>query len=90
MNKTKEKDVESKTQAGDKDKEISPVVSTPEAEPKFPKLVPERHPQPLPQRPRKANQDKQFDKFLEILKQLYINISLVEALQQMSNYVKFM
>ncbi|KAL5569533.1 hypothetical protein UlMin_026108 [Ulmus minor] len=56
----------------------------------MPKLVPEVPPPPFPQRLRKANQDKQFGKFLEILKQLHINIPLVEALQQMPNYVKFM
>ncbi len=32
----------------------------------------------------------QFKKFLDVLKQLHINIPLVEALEQMPNYVKFM
>ena len=45
---------------------------------------------PYLQRLKKQNQDKQFNKFLEVLKQLHINISLVEALEQMPNYVKFM
>ena len=39
---------------------------------------------------RKTTQDRQFGKFLEILKQLHINIPSVEALQQMPNYAKFM
>ncbi|XP_024033486.1 uncharacterized protein LOC112095610 [Citrus clementina] len=34
--------------------------------------------------------DKQFSKFLEVLKQLHINIHFVEALEQMPNYVKFL
>ncbi|KAL5578118.1 hypothetical protein UlMin_019817 [Ulmus minor] len=70
-------------------KTASDVTESP-AEQTFPKLIPERPPPPFPQRLRKANQDKQFGKFLEILKQLHINIPLVEALQQMPNYVKFM
>lgn len=45
---------------------------------------------PYPQRLKKQNQDKQFGKFLEVLKQFHINIPLVEALEQMPNYVKFM
>ena len=45
---------------------------------------------PFPQRFRKQQQDGQFRKFLDVLKQLHINIPLVEALEQMSNYVKFL
>ncbi|KAH9722903.1 hypothetical protein KPL70_006892 [Citrus sinensis] len=46
-----------------------------------------RHPLPFPQRFQKQKQDKQFNKFLEVLKQLHINIPFVEALEQMPNYV---
>ena len=81
---------EKEIRAGDKDKTIFPVISAPTLKPTFPKLVPEVSPPHFPQRLRKANQDKQFGKFLEILKQLHINIPLVEALQQMPSYVKFM
>ncbi|XP_052290887.1 uncharacterized protein LOC127900301 [Citrus sinensis] len=49
-----------------------------------------RHPPPFPQRFQKQKQDKQFSKFLEVLKQLHINIPFVEALEQMPNYVKFL
>ncbi|KAL4352618.1 hypothetical protein GQ457_06G006820 [Hibiscus cannabinus] len=35
-------------------------------------------------------QDYQFKKFLDILKQVHINLPLVEALQQMPNYAKFL
>ncbi|KAH9671338.1 hypothetical protein KPL70_017334 [Citrus sinensis] len=49
-----------------------------------------RHPPPFPQRFQKQKQDKQFSKFLQVLKQLHINIPFVEALEQMPNYVKFL
>ena len=49
-----------------------------------------RHSPPFLQRFQKQKQDKQFSKFLKVLKQLYINIHFVEALEQMSNYVKFL
>ncbi|XP_060960810.1 uncharacterized protein LOC115719782 [Cannabis sativa] len=39
---------------------------------------------------RKQQQDGQFKRFLDVLKQLHINIPLVEALEQMPNYVKFL
>ncbi|XP_061352399.1 uncharacterized protein LOC133297303 [Gastrolobium bilobum] len=44
----------------------------------------------FPQRTKKQQDDKQFGKFLDILKQLHINIPLVDALEQMLRYVKFM
>ncbi|KAL5580017.1 hypothetical protein UlMin_012459 [Ulmus minor] len=47
-------------------------------------------PPPFPQRFKKQQQDHQFRRFLDVLKQLHINIPLVEALEQMPNYVKFM
>ncbi|XP_062094308.1 uncharacterized protein LOC133800365 [Humulus lupulus] len=47
-------------------------------------------PPPFPQRFQKQQQDSQFRKFLDVLKQLRINIPLVEALEQMPNYVKFL
>ncbi|KAH9751024.1 hypothetical protein KPL71_014117 [Citrus sinensis] len=56
-----------------------------------PKVVQQfRHPPPFLQRFQKQKQDKQFSKFLEVLKQLHINIPFVEALEQMPNYVKFL
>ncbi|KAL5549524.1 hypothetical protein UlMin_004755 [Ulmus minor] len=49
-----------------------------------------RPPPPFPQRFQKQQQDHQFRRFLDVLKQLHINIPLVEALEQMPNYLKFM
>ncbi|KAK8648816.1 hypothetical protein V6N13_129558 [Hibiscus sabdariffa] len=49
-----------------------------------------RPPPPFPQRLKKQKQDYQFKKFLDILKQVHINLPLVEAIQQMPNYAKFL
>ncbi|KAL4376513.1 hypothetical protein GQ457_02G024510 [Hibiscus cannabinus] len=49
-----------------------------------------RPPPHFPQRLKKQKQDYQFKKFLDILKQVHINLPLVEALQQMPNYAKFL
>ena len=38
----------------------------------------------------KAKLDLQFGKFLEVVKKLYINIRLSEALSQMPSYAKFL
>ncbi|XP_062103791.1 uncharacterized protein LOC133814903 [Humulus lupulus] len=51
---------------------------------------PMRAPPPFPQRFQKQQQDSQFQRFLDVLKQLHISIPLVEALEQMPNYVKFL
>lgn len=45
---------------------------------------------PFPQRLQKQKLDKQFSKFLEVFKKLYINILFSEALEKMPSYVKFM
>ncbi|XP_022155996.1 uncharacterized protein LOC111022971 [Momordica charantia] len=45
---------------------------------------------PFPQILAKKNQETQFRKFLDILKQLHINIPLLDALEQMPNYAKFL
>nr|XP_023873469.1 uncharacterized protein LOC111986064 [Quercus suber] len=44
----------------------------------------------FPQRLRKNNVDDQFSKFLSIFKQLHINIPLIEVLEQMPKYAKFL
>ncbi|XP_061347792.1 uncharacterized protein LOC133293271 [Gastrolobium bilobum] len=44
----------------------------------------------FPQRTKKQQDDKQFGKFLDILKQFQINIPLVDSLEQMPKYAKFM
>ncbi|KAK8696756.1 hypothetical protein V6N13_001883 [Hibiscus sabdariffa] len=54
------------------------------------KLEEIRPPPPFPQRLKKQKQEYQFKKFFEILKQVHINLPLVEALQQMPNYERFL
>ena len=51
---------------------------------------PYQPPVPFPQRLAKAKLDKQFGKFLEVLKKLYINVPFTEALKQMPTYAKFL
>ncbi|KAL4282299.1 hypothetical protein GQ457_03G019160 [Hibiscus cannabinus] len=52
--------------------------------------VEKRPPPPFPQRLKNQKQDYQFKKFIDIPKQVHINLPLVEALQQMPNYAKFL
>ncbi|XP_062109696.1 uncharacterized protein LOC133821379 [Humulus lupulus] len=45
---------------------------------------------PYPQQFRKVNLNKKFSKFLELFKNLHINIPFNEALEKMPNYLKFL
>ncbi|XP_024990639.1 uncharacterized protein LOC112524928 [Cynara cardunculus var. scolymus] len=45
---------------------------------------------PFPQRLRNQKEELQFKKFLDVFKALHINIPLVEAIEQMPSYVKFL
>ncbi|XP_057772985.1 uncharacterized protein LOC130992391 [Salvia miltiorrhiza] len=45
---------------------------------------------PLPQRQKKERGQEQFSKFLEIFRKVHINIPLVEALQEMPQYARFL
>nr|XP_009760312.1 PREDICTED: uncharacterized protein LOC104212666 [Nicotiana sylvestris] len=63
----------------------------------IPKLVVQRAkaplpkpPPPYPQRLAKQNGEKQFKKFIQMIKILSINVPLVEALEKMLGYAKFM
>ena len=47
-------------------------------------------PIPYPQRLKKHKLDKQFTKFMEVVKKQHINIPFSNALEQMPSYVKFM
>jgi hypothetical protein len=65
--------------------------STPQT--KFPskeRIPDDRLPPPFPQRLKRQKQEYQFKKFLDILKQVHINLPLVEAIEQMPNYAKFL
>ena len=49
-----------------------------------------RPPPPFPQRLVKKTEDGKYRRFITMLKELYINVPLVETLEQMSGYAKFM
>ncbi|XP_070006059.1 uncharacterized protein [Nicotiana sylvestris] len=49
-----------------------------------------RSPPPYPQRLAKQKNENQFRKFIDMMKSLTINVPLVEDLEQMSGYAKFM
>ncbi|XP_070040018.1 uncharacterized protein [Nicotiana tomentosiformis] len=49
-----------------------------------------RPPPPYPSRLAKQNNENQFKKFIDMMKSLSINVPLVEDLEQMSGYAKFM
>ena len=64
-------------------------------EPTLTKLSPEPIPGykpriPYPQRLKQDKLKEQYGKFLELFKQLHINLPLVDALSQMPNYAKFL
>ena len=55
------------------------------------KVIPMPRPQPpFPQRLVKKTEDGKYQRFITMLKQLSINVPLVEALEQMPIYAKFM
>ena len=55
------------------------------------KVIPmPRPPPPFPQRLVKKTEDGKYRRFITMLKQLSINVPLVEALEQIPGYAKFM
>ncbi|KAM6544070.1 hypothetical protein CsatB_008517 [Cannabis sativa] len=69
--------------------EIPPIVTASSQHSAAEKPL-QKPPLPFPQRFKKQQDDGQFRRFLDVLKQLHINIPLVEALEQMPTYVKFL
>ncbi|XP_057986555.1 uncharacterized protein LOC131171116 [Hevea brasiliensis] len=61
-----------------------------EEEEKYVPPPPYKPPLLYTQRFQKAKLDKQFGKFLEVLKKLYINIPFIDVISQMPSYVKFL
>ncbi|XP_016511043.1 uncharacterized protein LOC107828274 [Nicotiana tabacum] len=49
-----------------------------------------RPPTPFPQRLAKYQKDEQYKRFMEMLKQIQVNIPLIDALREMPGYVKMM
>ncbi|XP_070010895.1 uncharacterized protein [Nicotiana sylvestris] len=62
-----------------------PEMVMPKAKAPFTRPLP-----PYPQRLAKQKNENQFKKFIEMIKSLSINVPLVEALEQMRGYSKFM
>ncbi|KAK8544918.1 hypothetical protein V6N13_123226 [Hibiscus sabdariffa] len=72
-------------------KEAGPIAEASQPEPIIPEKLEEiRPPSPFLQRLEKQKQGYQFKKFFDILKQVQTNLPLVEALQQIPNYAKFL
>ncbi|XP_062114164.1 uncharacterized protein LOC133825202 [Humulus lupulus] len=88
--------IQSSVDKGDKAVKSKNLIADPEAiaaaiPPQNATEKPKRKPPPpFPQRFQEQQQDGQFRRFLDVLKQLHINIPLVEALEQMPNYVNFL
>ncbi|KAK8676469.1 hypothetical protein V6N13_142043 [Hibiscus sabdariffa] len=71
--------------------EEAEIAATPQPkQPRKDTLEEPRPSPPFPQRLKKQKHEYQYKKFFEILKQVHINLALVEALQQMPNYTKFL
>ncbi|KAK8655981.1 hypothetical protein V6N13_108543 [Hibiscus sabdariffa] len=81
--------------SADKDHNIPPEpkeaeVTSAAPQPRRDTLEEQRPPPPFPQRLRKQKHEYLYKKFFDILKYVHINLPLVEALQQMPNYAKFL
>jgi len=80
----------------DKDKGAIPLPHESELEKKKEKETmsippkPYMPPLPFPQRFARAKLESQFSKFLDMLKQLHVNVPFFDALSQMSLYAKFL
>ncbi|XP_070017975.1 uncharacterized protein [Nicotiana sylvestris] len=67
-----------------------PVVEIVAEKEKSQEIGKKRPPAPFPQRLAKHQKEKQYKKFFEMLKQIQVNIPLIEALKEMPGYAKMM
>ena len=75
------------TEVSNKEKKVEEVVKSSNIE----VLVPQKKLPPLfPQRLKNQNEDECFGKFLSLLKQVHINLPLVDILQGIPKYAKYM
>ena len=79
--------IEKDTEAKEKDSEPVQVEEKVEKKKEPEPYVP---PVPFPQRLRKFKEDSQFRKFVQVFKQLHINIPFADALAQIPAYSKFL
>nr|XP_009610221.1 uncharacterized protein LOC104103956 [Nicotiana tomentosiformis] len=82
---SKEKEVAKKTES-----EQEKVAETVPEQLQNQSTLKKRPPAPFPQRLAKYQKDEQYKKFLEMLKQIQVNISLIDALKEMPGYAKKM
>ncbi|KAK4737347.1 hypothetical protein R3W88_001044 [Solanum pinnatisectum] len=75
------------TEAGTKEKKVEEVVNSSNVEVPVPQ---KKLPSPFPQRLRKKNEDECFHKFLSLLKHVHIKLLLVDMLQGIPKYMKYM
>ncbi|XP_070052566.1 uncharacterized protein [Nicotiana tomentosiformis] len=67
----------------EKNKEENSRTEEPEVSKHMPAL-------PFPQKLSREKMDKQFERFLDVLKQVHVNLQFTEVLSQMSAYAKFL
>ncbi|XP_049388027.1 uncharacterized protein LOC125852317 [Solanum stenotomum] len=74
------------TEESNKPKKVEEVVKSSNVEVSIPQ---KKLPPPFPQRLKKQNEDECFGKFLSLLKQVHINLPLVDILQGIPKYAKY-
>nr|XP_009781669.1 PREDICTED: uncharacterized protein LOC104230532 [Nicotiana sylvestris] len=84
-NTNKEEEVVKKTEVAPE-----PTVEAMPKQEKNPIAGKKRPPASFPQRLAKYQKDEQYKKFLEMLKQIHVNIPLIDALKEMPGYAKMM
>ncbi|KAK4706621.1 hypothetical protein R3W88_033812 [Solanum pinnatisectum] len=75
------------TELSNKEKKVEEVVKISNVEVPVPQ---KKLPPPFPQRLKKQNEDECFGKFLSLLKHVHINLPLVDILQGIPKYAKYM
>ncbi|KAK4733896.1 hypothetical protein R3W88_008157 [Solanum pinnatisectum] len=74
------------TEASTKEKKVEEVVKSSNVEVPIPQ---KKLPPPFPQKLKKHNEDECIGKFLSLLKQVHINLPLVDILQGIPKYAKY-
>ncbi|XP_027158370.1 uncharacterized protein LOC113759991 [Coffea eugenioides] len=78
------------SELGEDGKKIKGKEKMEENEPQIGDTTPIPLPVPFPQRLKPLRNDKEFEKFVNIFKQLHINIPFVDAILQIPSYTKFL
>ncbi|XP_027062945.2 uncharacterized protein [Coffea arabica] len=78
------------SELGEDGKKIKGKERMEENEPQIKEITPIPPPAPFPQRLKPSRNDKEFEKFVNIVKQLHINIPFVDTILQIPSYAKFL